>query len=127
MANVQKFKSFDNCTVNYQSTTNALNVGYMLEIIDNADCSINLGNLVCGEDEIYSIDSVPPLIREQYLEKYYTNYKQETDQIISYLENIQYDEEQMENMLKDIRDRDKYRGTCLTEIFPEWKPYYEKL
>ena len=23
--------------------------------------------------------------------------------------------------------RDKYRGTCLTDIFPEWKPYYEKL
>ena len=126
MENVQKFKSFDNCIVNYHSTTNALNVGYMLEIIDNADCYANLGNLVYGEDEIYSIVSVPPLIREQYLEKYYTNYRQETDQIISYLENIEYDEEQMEHMLEDIRDRDKYRGTCLTEIFPEWKPYYDK-
>ena len=23
--------------------------------------------------------------------------------------------------------RDKYWGSCLTELFPEWKPYYEKL
>ena len=127
MANVQKFKSFDNCTVNYQSTTNALNVGYMLEIIDNADCPINLGNLVYGENEMYSIVSVPPSIRDQYLEKYYTHYRQETDHIISYLESMEYDEKQMEHMLKDIRDRDKYRGTCLTDIFPEWKPYYEKV
>ena len=127
MANVQKFKSFDNCIVNYHSTLNALNVGYMLEIIDNADCPINLGNLVYGENEMYSIVSVPPSIRDQYLEKYYTHYRQETDHIISYLESMEYDEKQMEHMLKDIRDRDKYRGTCLTDIFPEWKPYYEKV
>ena len=38
---------------------------------------------------------------------------------------MEYDEKQMEHMLKDIADRDKYRGTCLTELFPEWKPYYE--
>ena len=125
MANVQKFKTFDNCVVRYHATINALNVGYMLEIIDNADCPAGLDNLVYGENEMYSIVSVPPLIREHYLEKYYTDYRQETDHIISYLENMEYDEKQMEHMLKDIADRDKYRGTCLTELFPEWKPYYE--
>ena len=30
-------------------------------------------------------------------------------------------------MLQDIKDRDKYRGTCLIDLFPEWKKYYEKL
>ena len=125
MANVQKFKTFDNCVVRYHATINALNVGYMLEIIDNADCPAGLDNLVYGENEMYSIVSVPPLIREHYLEKYYTDYRQETDHIISYLENMEYDEKQMEHMLKDIADRDKYRGTCLPELFPECKPYYE--
>ena len=28
-------------------------------------------------------------------------------------------------MMKDIQVRDKHRGTCLTDIFPEWEPYYE--
>ena len=41
--------------------------------------------------------------------------------------DIEYDETQMWKMLQDIKDRDKYRGTCLIDILPEWKPYYEKL
>jgi len=127
MDNVKKFKSFDNCIVNYHATINALNVGYMLEIIDNADCPIAIDNLVYGENEIYSIVSVPPEIREQYLEKYYRDYRKETDTIITYLENIEYDKSQMIRMLQDIKDRDKYRGTCLTDLFPEWRNYYEKL
>jgi len=99
----------------------------MLEIIDNADCPIAIDNLVYGENEIYSIVSVPPEIREQYLEKYYRDYRKETDTIITYLENIEYDKSQMIRMLQDIKDRDKYRGTCLTDLFPEWRNYYEKL
>ena len=128
MGNVKRFKSFDNCEVNYHSTINALNVGYMLDIIDNADCPFGkLDNLVYGDNEIYSIVSVPPDIREQYLERYYLDYRKETDTIITYLENIEHDEFQMTRMLQDIKDRDKYRGTCLIDLFPEWKKYYEKL
>ena len=127
MENVQKFKSFDNCEVKYHATINALNVGYMSDIIDNADCPIGLDNLVYGDNEIYSIVSVPPEIREQYLAKYYLDYRKETDAIITYLENIEYDETQMTCMLQDIKDRDKYRGTCLIDLFPEWRSYYEKL
>tara|TARA_Y100000361_G_scaffold104228_1_gene93951 strand:- start:548 stop:1708 length:1161 start_codon:yes stop_codon:yes gene_type:complete len=127
IGNVKRFKSFDNCEVNYHSTINALNVGYMLDIIDNADCPFSLDNLVYGDNEIYSIVSVPPDIREQYLERYYLDYRKETDTIITYLENIEHDEFQMTRMLQDIKDRDKYRGTCLIDLFPEWKKYYEKL
>ena len=61
-----------------------------------------------------------------FLEKYYRDYRKETDTIITYLENIEYDETQMIRMLQDTRDRDKYRGTCLTDLFPEWRNYYEK-
>ena len=33
----------------------------------------------------------------------------------------------MDNFYITGTRRDKHRGTCLTEIFPEWEPYYEKL
>jgi len=124
MKNVMKFKSFKNCAVSYHCTLNALNVGYMLEILDNADCPAVLGNLVWGKDEIYSIKSVPLSIREQYISKYYNDYRDETDKFISYLEDTEYDEVQMWKMIQDIKDRDKYRGTCLVDVFPEWEPYY---
>lgn len=96
----------------------------MLEILDNADCPAVLGNLVWGKDEIYSIKSVPLSIREQYISKYYNDYRDETDKFISYLEDTEYDEVQMWKMIQDIKDRDKYRGTCLVDVFPEWEPYY---
>lgn len=125
--NVKKFKSYINCNVEYQATVNALNVGYMNEFFDHSDCPVNIDNLVYGGGEIYSVVSTPPEIRDKYIEKYYTFYRKEIDHIISYLEDIEYDEEQMWMMLRDIKDRDKYRGTCLTDILPEWKSYYEKL
>jgi len=127
MKNVKKFKSYKNCIVSHHVTVNALNIGHMLEIVDNTFCPISLDNLVYGDDEIYSVVSTPPSIREKYLDNYYKNYKKEIDHIISYLEDIEYDETQMWKMLQDIKDRDKYRGTCLIDILPEWKPYYEKL
>ena len=127
MKNVKKFKSYENCIVSHHVTVNALNIGYMSEIVDNTFCSISLDNLIYGDGEIYSVVSTPPPIREKYLDNYYKNYKKEIDHIISYLEDVEYDETQMWKMLQDIKDRDKYRGTCLIDILPEWKPYYEKL
>ena len=38
-----------------------------------------------------------------------------------------FDEELHKEMMTDIQLRDNHRGTCLTDVFPEWKPYYEKL
>ena len=47
--------------------------------------------------------------------------------LYNYLENMPFDETLHKEMMKDIQVRDKHRGTCLTDIFPEWEPYYEKL
>ena len=47
--------------------------------------------------------------------------------LYNYLENMPFDEALHKEMMKDIQVRDKHRGTCLTDIFPEWEPYYEKL
>ena len=46
---------------------------------------------------------------------------------ISYLENMSWNENQMWEMLKDIKDRDVFRNTCLIEVLPEWKSYYENI
>ena len=49
------------------------------------------------------------------------------DELISYLENMSWNENQMWEMLKDIKDRDVFRNTCLIEVLPEWKSYYENI
>ena len=36
-----------------------------------------------------------------------------------------YVEKLMHKMMKDVKSRDIYRGTCLLDLAPEWKPYYE--
>jgi len=38
-----------------------------------------------------------------------------------------YEKNAVKEMMTDIQLRDKHRGTCLTDVFPEWEPYYEKL
>ena len=55
-------------------------LNFMLEVLDNADCPITLN--CWGKDEIYSIKSVPPSIRERYISKYYNDYRDEIDKYI---------------------------------------------
>ena len=126
MNNVEKFKKFSNVIVNYHPTLNALNIGYMLDIINKVD-NVSLDNLVYGPKEIYSIESVPFDIREKYIDNYYNNWSDKVDHLISYLENMSWNENQMWEMLKDIKDRDVFRNTCLIEVLPEWKSYYENI
>ena len=116
MDNVLKFKKH-NINVSWHSTVNALNVGYLNEMPMEQE----FNGLVEGMGEIYSIASVPPDIKDQYLKK------DNPEKIVSYLKDTEWDEKQMWNMLKDIQLRDRYRNTCLTDIFPEWKKYYDKV
>jgi len=116
MDNVLKFKKH-NINVSWHSTVNALNVGYLNEMPMEQE----FNGLVEGKGEIYSIASVPPDIKDQYLKK------DNPEKIVSYLKDTEWDEKQMWNMLKDIQLRDRYRNTCLTDIFSEWKKYYDKV
>jgi len=135
LSNAHRFAEV--CNVYFTSTINALNIGHHLDLALNIEKlrevnpnfnSYASGGLVFGDLETYTISAVPPDIRELYLDDYYFNmapslYNKFT-QIISYLVNTEYDEKQMLMMLKDIRARDKLRGTCLTDVLPEWKLYY---
>ena len=88
------------------------------------------GSLVWGYMEKYVITTVPPEIREEYINSYFSNWKSEYTsdfkKIVDYLETVPYDEELMHKMLKDVKSRDLYRGTSLLDFAPEWKPYYEQ-
>ena len=110
------FKEHD-IKISWHSTVNALNVGYLNEM----PMQQSFTGLVEGLGEIYSVASVPPDIKELYLKK------DNQSKIISYLEGTDWDEKQMWTMLKDIQVRDRYRNTCLTDIFPEWSKYYEDI
>ena len=128
------------CDVYFTSTLNALNVGYHLDLalmveevhsLNDNFSPYATGGLIFGPGEMYTLSSVPSDIRELYLDYYDKNMPQNLYEkfvpIISYLKNIEYDEDQMWTMLKDIKVRDKLRGTCLPDLFPEWKPYYFSL
>ena len=137
--NAERYASLPNTKVLFASTINALNVGYLWEIANGQEELMDkypdkfyphsTGSLVWGMMEKYIITNVPPDIREQYAQLYFENWNKRYDQdfkkILDYLETVPYDEELMHKMMKDVKARDKYRGTCLLDLAPEWKPYYE--
>jgi organic radical activating enzyme len=138
--NAERYASLPNTRVLFVSTINALNVGYLWEIAHGSHELIEKypgkffqfasGSLVWGYMEKYVITTVPPEIREEYINSYFCNWKREYNddfkKIIDYLETLPYNEELMHVMIKDVKKRDLYRGTSLLDLAPEWKPYYEQ-
>lgn len=123
MENAEKFKECS--SVMFASTVNCLNIGYLDEVktgAKNMGCTYNFGSLVWGPKELYTIEALPIDIREIYLDKFYS-VGIDRD-LISYLEDMDYKPELSRRMMADLIERDKYRGTCLLDMFPEWKPYY---
>lgn len=137
--NAKRFASLENTKVLFVSTINSINVGYFWEIAEGMEHLFDLfpntfhqfstGSLVWGWMEKYVITNVPPDIREHYAQLYFENwnkrYNQDFKKILDYFDTLQYDEELMHTMMKDIKARDKYRGTCLLDLAPEWKSYYD--
>ena len=93
----------------------------LMEYLNEMPVKQSFVGLVEGLGEMYSVASVPPDIKEEYLKK------DNPEKIISYLKGTDWNEKQMWIMLKDIKVRDQYRNTCLTDIFPEWSKYYENI
>jgi sulfatase maturation enzyme AslB (radical SAM superfamily) len=137
--NAKRFTALNDTKVLFVSTINSINVGYLWEIAKGMDHLLDefpdkfypfsTGSLVWGRMEKYVITNVPPDIREQYAQLYFENWNKRYDQdfkkILDYLETLPYDEELMHKMMKDVKSRDINRGTCLLDLAPEWKPYYE--
>ena len=152
--NAKRFVECPNTNVTFAATVNALNIGYMPEISCGvkelmSECdepSVNLketfsfpkwswasGSLVWGEGNEYAVTALPLDIREQYMEKYFdfgskiiedhNNFQK----LYAYMEEMPFDEKLHKEMMTNVQLRDKHRGTCLVDVFPEWEPYYEKL
>ena len=155
MKNARKFAECPRTRIMFATTVNALTIGYLPEIADGVyelreeygsrswitneeGLTYSLwswasGSLVWGDGNQYAPSSVPLDIREMYMNKYFEHgdfmKKEYVDwqKLYNYLEDMPFDKELHKEMMKDIQVRDKHRGTCLTDIFPEWEPYYEKL
>ena len=141
MENVKRFSKMPRTQILFVTCVSSLNVGYLHEVADGVDNLIQsdpytynnfaTGSLVIGGDNLYTIATIPEDIRELYINKFYNKVKPKHTKtfmkLISYLTETPFDKDLHDRMIIDVAKRDKYRGTCLTDIFPEWKPYYEKL
>jgi len=141
MENVKRFSKMPRTKILFATCVSSLNVGYLHEVADGVDNLIQsdpytyndfaTGSLVIGGDNLYTIATIPEDIRELYINKFYNEAKPQHTKtfmkLISYLTETPFDKDLHDRMIIDVAKRDKYRGTCLTDVFPEWKPYYEKL
>ena len=141
--NVHKFLEMDNVSLIFVTTVNSLSAGYLWEIAKNCEELIEeypdkfhpfaTGSLVHGQWEKYTVSAIPLELRGQYIQNYYENpvdhyqnsrYIRDYMKLISYLENMPFDEKKHKSMMRDIQARDKHRGTNLLDLWPEWSPYY---
>ena len=104
--------------VMFTTTINALNIARIPELLKLRKG--HAGAFVSNKE--YSINSVPPDIKDIYLNKLY---EEGHTELINYLENATYNEEEMWKMLRHVKRRDRIRGTNLFDVFREWKEYYE--
>ena len=126
--NVKRFEETSNCSVQFVSTVGSLNIGYLWEIAKNSQNGFITGSLIWGEWEEYTVSAVPMGLREQYIQNYFDNpdlrYVEDYQKLISFLEDMPFDEEVHKSMMWDVKRRDKHRGTNLLDLWPEWEPYY---
>ena len=138
MHNVERFAKMPDTKILFATCVSSLNIGYLNEVADGVDIlqeqepdvynDFASGSLVFGGDNVYLITAIPLDIREQYLDRIYTRVKPRHTKtfmkLANYLTDMEWDELHHKRMMNDVRARDKYRGTCLFDVFPEWEPYY---
>ena len=140
MENVERFAKMPDTKILFATCVSSLNVGYLHEVADGVDAlryiepkvynNFATGSLVIGGGNLYTIATVPEDIRELYIDRIYNESKAHHSKtfmkLINYLTDTPFDQDLHDRMIEDVAKRDKYRGTCLTDIFPEWRPYYVK-
>lgn len=133
LQNAKKFTSMENSNVIFVSTINAINIGRLYEIADLAPSLIadgviddyTMSSIV--NNNFYSLRSIPSEIKEAYLDKLYANSKtSEVQKLIKYLESVEYNEDDMKQLISHIKKRDELRKTCLLDYFPEWENVYNQ-
>jgi len=125
--NLSIMNAMENFRVYYVSTINALNISFLTQIDDSVVEESVCDSLVTNN--FYSLASIPPDIKEIYLDRLWTKPNEKKYKLIEkltvLLDTQEYNEDDMWKMLAHIKRRDEHRGTNLLNILPEWKHYYE--
>ena len=138
MENVERFSKMPRTSILFASCVTSLSIGYLHEIAIAVDALIEkepniytdfaTGSLVIGEPNVYTVTAIPEEIRELYIQNIYEHAPKKHAntfmKLINYLTDMPFDKDLHNRMMIDVAKRDKFRGTCLTDLFPEWKPYY---
>jgi hypothetical protein len=141
MENVERFSKMPRTKILFATCVSSLTIGYLHEVAEGVDALIEkqpdifnefaTGSLVIGGDNLYTVTAIPLDLRDLYLESIYENAPERHTKtfmkLAKYLTDMPFDESLHNRMMIDVAKRDKFRGTVLTDVFPEWEPYYEKL
>jgi len=132
LKNAMSLARFENCTVTFVSTINALNIGYLNEIIQyNPDTLLKpvaVSYVIDGHPTGMNISAIPDDIKEQYIDKIYSlplDVSKMLQPHVEMLENKEHSPLEMNTLLTRMVERDRIRNTNLLELWPEWTPYYE--
>lgn len=125
----KNINTFINSDINFilTPTHNAISLGKLHELCElfGNEC-VTTGSIVTNN--FYSLRSIPPDIKEIYLNKLYHYGKYDVVKFaIKYLENAKFNETEMYSMLSHIKRRDKHRNMCLLNYVPEWEKYYNNI
>ena len=140
MENVERFSKMPRTKILFATCVSSLTIGYLHEVAEGVDALIEkqpdifnefaTGSLVIGGDNLYTVTAIPLDIRDLYLERIYEHAPERHTKtfmkLAKYLTDMPFDESLHNRMMIDVAKRDKFRGTVLTDVFPEWEPYYEK-
>lgn len=122
--NFDKLSEYKNFNVSFISTQNALNIGKFTQLKkDIKNRKWNQGSIITYNDP-WTISSIPDDIKEIYLNDLY---EFGNENMINYLESRIYNENNMIELMKHCKRRDRLRKTYLPDVFPEWKKYYESV
>lgn len=123
-SNISKFINAPHIETYISSTVGALNVGNVHEMCEYYGDRFIAGSYILNNS--YNIASIPQDIKDLYLNRLYSYAKyEEVKKVIQYLETIEHNEAMMWDLLAHVKRRDNHRNTCLLDVLPEWKPYYE--
>lgn len=128
--NIKLISTLPNISLGLAPTIGPLNIGYVDEFIKGAQeietkKVINFHTIT--RPVWYTLKSLPPDLKEFYLDKLYSNSYDILKQIekpLQFLEDSDNDEFNQHIMISKIKARDKLRGDNILKYFPEWKPYF---
>jgi organic radical activating enzyme len=132
--NARRFASIDCVDVTFVSTVNAINIADLGDIYLNSmryaefKPAVAVNYVDEGDPSFMHITAIPDSVKEAQLDKMYSSSKDVAEYLAPYvemLENAVWNPNTTEKMLSRIVARDKLRGQCLLDHWPEWSEYYE--